>query len=295
MTLRHPISSQSERRCALERRNYRSGQFAQKTAVSVRTLRFYDKVGLLSPAKRSESGYRLYGDADLVRLQHILALKFLGFSLEEIRAFLATSPLDFREALAQQRAMLRERRAQLDAVIAAIERAQQHLDTNEADECDWETLANLIREIQLEQQNTWHKKYFTDDQLQTMQELGEQSYTPEARAKLESRGPWTEADQQRVDEQYAALYAGVRRATAAGEEPGGEAGQTLAGEAIGLLEAFTGGDPEVWAGLQEFWKNHAELPAQKQMMHIPLNDAEAEFLNRAKAIYLERRNEARGA
>src|SRR6476620_7675229 len=124
-TLDHDVTSRcilpAARRCALERRKYRSGQFAQKTAVSVRTLRFYDKVGLLSPAARSESGYRLYGDADLVRLQHILALKFLGFSLDEIRAFLANSPLDFREALAQQRAMLRERRAQLDAVIAAIE------------------------------------------------------------------------------------------------------------------------------------------------------------------------------
>ena len=246
-------------------------------------------MGLLSPAKRSESGYRLYGDADLVRLQHILALKFLGFSLDEIRAFLANSPLDFREALAQQRAMLSERRSQLDAVIAAIERAQQLLDS---DEGDWETLANLIREIQMEQQNTWHKKYFTDEQLQTMQELGEKSYSPEARAKIESRGPWTEADQQRVDEQYAALYAGVRRATAAGQDPGGEEGQRLAGDAIGLIEAFTGGDPEVWAGLQQFWKNHADLPAQKQTMQIPLNDAESAFLNQAKAIFMERRKAA---
>jgi MerR family transcriptional regulator, thiopeptide resistance regulator len=251
-------------------------------------------VGLLSPAKRSEAGYRLYGDADLVRLQHILALKFLGFSLDEIRAFLAHSPLDFREALAQQRAMLRERRAQLDAVITAIDRAQQLLATHGADERDWETLANLIREIQMEQQNTWHKKYFTDEQLQTMQELGERSYTPEARAKLESRGPWTEEDQRRVDAQYAALYAGVRRATAAGHDPGDEAGQALAGEAIGLLEAFTGGDPEVWAGLQQFWKNHADLPAQQRPMQIPLSEAEAAFLEQAKAIHLERRREATG-
>jgi MerR family transcriptional regulator, thiopeptide resistance regulator len=252
-------------------------------------------MGLLSPAKRSESGYRLYGDADLVRLQHILALKFLGFSLDEIRVFLTASPLDLREALAQQRAMLSERRAQLDAVIAAIGRAQQLLATNDADECDWEALANLIREIQMEQQNTWHKKYFTDEQLQTMQELGEQSYTPEARAKLESRGPWTEDDQKRVDAQYAALYAGVRRATAAGQEPGGEEGQALAGQAIGLLEAFTGGDPEIWAGLQQFWKNHADLPAQRQPMQIPLNEAEADFLNQAKAIFMQRRQEAAGA
>ena len=286
MTLRHPVCSRSERRCALDRRNYRSGQFARKTAVSVRTLRFYDKVGLLSPAKRTESGYRLYGDNDLVRLQHILALKFLGFSLEEIGEFLAQSPLGLRDALAQQKAMLRERRSQLDAVLEAIERAEQHLTI---DESDWESLANLIRAIQMGQQNDWHKKYFTDEQLRTLNELGEQSYSSEARAKLESRGPWTEEDQRQVDAQYEELYAGVRRAVAAGQAPGDAEGQALAAKAIGLLEAFTGGDPEIWAGLQEFWKNQAQLPAERQPVQIPLSGAESDFLNEAKGICMQRR------
>ena len=67
------------------RRFYHTGQFARKVAVSVRTLRYYDRVGLLRPAQHTEAGYRLYTDADLVRLQQILALKFLGFSLEEIK------------------------------------------------------------------------------------------------------------------------------------------------------------------------------------------------------------------
>ena len=249
-------------------------------------------MGLLSPAKRTESGYRLYGDGDLVRLQHILALKFLGFSLEEIRAFLAASPLGLREALAQQKAMLRERRAQLDTVLRAIEEAERHL---AADESDWESLANLIRAIQMGQQNDWHKKYFTDEQVQTLAELGERSYSPEARAKLESRGPWTEADQRRVDAEYAELYAGVRRAVAEGREPSGAEGQALAGVAIGLLEAFTGGDPEIWAGLQEFWKNQAQLPVAERPVQIPLNEAEAAFLNEAKGIFMQRRWEGGGS
>src|SRR5438128_10142424 len=63
---------------------YHTGQFAQKADVSVRTLRYYDKVGLLSPSYYTEAGYRLYTDTDFSRLQQILALKFLGFSLREI-------------------------------------------------------------------------------------------------------------------------------------------------------------------------------------------------------------------
>ncbi len=66
---------------------YFTGQFAQKAAVSVRTLQYYDKVGLLSPSLYTEAGYRLYTDEDLSSLQQILALKFLGFSLEEIKVF----------------------------------------------------------------------------------------------------------------------------------------------------------------------------------------------------------------
>lgn len=221
-----------------------------------------------------------------MRLQHILALKFLGFSLDEIREFLAATPLGLREALAQQRAMLRERRDQLDTVLRAIEEAERHL---AVDESDWESLAHLIRAIQLGQHTEWHRKYFTAEQLQTLNELGERSYTPEARAKLEVRGPWTEEDQRQVDEQYAALYAGVRQAVAEGKEPGGTEGQALAGTAIGLLEAFTGGDPEIWAGLREFWKNQAALPAAQRPVQIPLSDAESAFLDEAKGIYLQRR------
>ena len=65
---------------------YKSGEFAKKANVSIRTIRYYDKQELLKPSYVSEAGYRFYTDADFVRLQKILSLKYLGFSLEEIRA-----------------------------------------------------------------------------------------------------------------------------------------------------------------------------------------------------------------
>ena len=87
----------------MDQRFYQSRQFAQKASVSVRTLRFYDKMGLLSPSQYTQSGYRLYTNADLLTLQNILALKFLGFSLEEIRMLLQTGPKRLEEVLAQQK------------------------------------------------------------------------------------------------------------------------------------------------------------------------------------------------
>lgn len=81
MTLRHALYLSPERRKHLDQHFYFISEFAQKASVSVRTLRFYDKVGLLSPTSYTEAGYRLYTDTDFLRLQQILALKFLGFSL----------------------------------------------------------------------------------------------------------------------------------------------------------------------------------------------------------------------
>ncbi len=60
------------------------GELAQKTGLSVRTLHYYDEIGLLSPSHRTEVGYRLYSNQDIIRLQQILSLRQLKFSLKEI-------------------------------------------------------------------------------------------------------------------------------------------------------------------------------------------------------------------
>ncbi len=113
-------------------------------------MRYYDKVGLLSPSQYTESGYRLYTNEDLLSLQNILALKFLGFSLEEIRALLRTGPKLLEEVLAQQKAMMEEKRAQLNTIIEAIEETEQLLQTKR---CNWESIARVIQVIQMGQQN----------------------------------------------------------------------------------------------------------------------------------------------
>mgnify|MGYP004622064341 FL=1 len=64
---------------------YSSGEFAKIAHISVRTVRYYDKINILKPSYISEAGARFYTEADLVRLQQILLLKYLGFSLDDIR------------------------------------------------------------------------------------------------------------------------------------------------------------------------------------------------------------------
>jgi DNA-binding transcriptional MerR regulator len=79
------------------KRHWKVGDLAKLTGLTVRTLRFYDQIGLFSPSGQTESGHRLYRESDLSRLHQILALKELGLSLEEIKSALTgghISPLE---------------------------------------------------------------------------------------------------------------------------------------------------------------------------------------------------------
>ena len=92
-------------------------QVSKLSGVSVRTLHHYDSIGLLRPSMVTESGYRLYGDAALERLQSILLLRELEFSLKEIKTILDTPGFDTVTALEQQIKLLELRRDRLDRLI----------------------------------------------------------------------------------------------------------------------------------------------------------------------------------
>ena len=99
------------------------GEVAALAGVSVRTLHHYDDIGLLVPNVRSASGYRIYDDADLERLQEVLFFRTLGFELAEIRRLMQEPDYDRLGALEQQRAMLERKVGHLRAMIASIDTA----------------------------------------------------------------------------------------------------------------------------------------------------------------------------
>jgi len=104
--------------------SYTVGQVAEWSGVTVRTLHHYEHIGLLSPAGRSSSGYRVYDDADLERLQQILFYRELGFPLDHIAVVLA-APRDAAEHLAYQRGLLLDRIQRLQGIVAAIDHAME--------------------------------------------------------------------------------------------------------------------------------------------------------------------------
>ena len=99
------------------------GEVAKKMGVTVRTLQYYDKEGLLSPSAESEGGRRLYTDKDLITLHQIISLKSLGFSLDDIKERLISleTPTDVANALTDQADDIRQKIEQLQASLSAIE------------------------------------------------------------------------------------------------------------------------------------------------------------------------------
>jgi MerR family transcriptional regulator, thiopeptide resistance regulator len=104
-------------------RTYRVADVARLSGVSIRALHHYDAIGLLVPTGRTEAGYRLYTDADLLRLQQILIGRELGFALEEIKRSLDDPRFDQRQALVEQRRRLEAKAHSLGEMLRAVDAA----------------------------------------------------------------------------------------------------------------------------------------------------------------------------
>ncbi|WP_066643011.1 MerR family transcriptional regulator [Serinicoccus hydrothermalis] len=100
------------------------GQVAEEVGVSVRTLHHYDEIGLVVPSERSHAGYRLYTEADLVRLQHVVVYRRLGFGLEEVAALLEQDA-DVLEHLRRQRSAITDRIGELTELVRSIDTAME--------------------------------------------------------------------------------------------------------------------------------------------------------------------------
>ena len=127
---------------------YQADEFARVAGVTVRTLHHYDRIGLLKPSGYTSAGYRLYRKRDLVRLQQIVTLKFIGFPLIQIKDLLNRNSFDLVTALNQQREIIVEKRRQLDQAIKAIEKAESLLAANS--EPDWDAFRNIIEVINMQ-------------------------------------------------------------------------------------------------------------------------------------------------
>ncbi|WP_313430069.1 MerR family transcriptional regulator [Siminovitchia terrae] len=147
-----------------ENNKYSIGEFSEKTGISIRTLHYYDEIGLLQPEKHSSSGHRIYKHQDILTLQKIISLKFLGYSLDKILDLLHESSIttDLNETLTLHLQALKKEQERIEQSMSAIQRVIKLLE--EEGEVDSAILFSLIHGWQTENiQYEWMEQHRLTD------------------------------------------------------------------------------------------------------------------------------------
>ncbi len=241
---------------------YQTSEFARLTGVTVRTLHHYDRIGLLKPSRRTAKGHRFYCEGDVARLQQIVTLKFLGFSLSDIKNVLDRQSLALQDALRLQREIIEEKRRRLDVAISAIRAAEHSLVDSAAP--DWEAFAKIIEVITMQDNTDWMMTYYSAEAQQALAERGK-DWTPEKQAQIEA--DWNQ------------LFRDVEEAAAAGVDPASAPAQALVARWDGLIAAFTGGHPAITEGLDKLYADSENWQGGFQR---PWSDAVGAFIDAAR-------------
>lgn len=121
---------------------YTAGELAKKLGVSARTVRFYDEKNLLSPQEYSEAGYRLYNEESAERLQKILMLRFMDFSIEQIADMMKEDHFDVKKSLEDQERLLLAKKEHIERILMAVKKTRNTLETSAPD--FWENMRHII-------------------------------------------------------------------------------------------------------------------------------------------------------
>lgn len=139
-------------------------ELSKLTAISVQALHYYDRIGLLKPSVRLANGYRLYSKKDLLKLQQIIALKFFGFELSQIKNLLNTD-IDMIDHFSVQSQFLEEKAKTLFEASQTLNEIIN--DCRRDKSIPWETIIRLIEVYRMKQQfeKTWAGRIFTAEEL----------------------------------------------------------------------------------------------------------------------------------
>jgi DNA-binding transcriptional MerR regulator len=217
---------------------WQTKKFAKIAKVTVRTLHHYDRIGLLKPHRYDRNGFRLYGEREFVRLQQITTLKFIGFSLKQIKEILGEKEFDLAESLRLQRKIIEAQRNRLNLALEAISRAEEVFAENGA--TDWESFNKIIEVINMQQDMDLMRKYYTNSALEKIEER---------------KSLWSPELQERVSREWKELFLEIRAAISKGVKPSEKQAQNLASRWNALIDEFTGGDAEIREGLNKMYRD----------------------------------------
>lgn len=245
---------------------YLIGEFSKRTGISIRTLHYYDEIGLLQPEKHPSSGHRMYKDEDIITLQKIVSLKFLGYSLEKISELLHQSSftVSLNSTLNLHMQKLEEEKAHIERSLAAIRRTITILEDER--EVDSSVLLTLISNMQTEQhQKEWLKKY----QLAEVAEIFDQR---------------SEEEKIAIDKEYIKVAKGLKKLY--GKDVEDKEVQKLVKSYMEAVLTFIGED--VLAELGKMNVEIENLSELEELVTTPFTKEEEEWLIQAMDYYFEK-------
>jgi DNA-binding transcriptional MerR regulator len=207
------------------------GELAKRTGLTVRTLHHYDDIGLLRPSRRTPGGHRLYGRAEVERLQQVASLRHLGLSLEEIAESLSRPEYSLQRVLDLHVERMERQIARQERLRDLVRSLRDRLRAAEEVSVD-----ELTRTIEVTMS---YEKYYTPEQLDQLavrrRQVGEERI-------------------RQVQEEWQELFAAYEKAMAAGLDPASEQVKALARKSAALIREFTGGDPGIATSLGDMYR-----------------------------------------
>lgn len=238
----------------MEKEYLTTGELSKRLNVSVRTIRYYDQIGLVEPSRKETGGKRCYSSKDILKLQKILLLKSLNLSLEDSRSILAEQSID--SILAVHKSLLV---SEIDQLQSSLKHTQSLLNLLELEETiHWEDLISLVAGPQNEKM--W-SHYFSPQQQEVLEER---------LPKLESDGLATK--------KWINIIKRIELCLDNGIPPSSKEGQLILSD-VDILTAETfGDDPKLAAA---FWEARKSSQASEDLGLYAINPAVIEFLELA--------------
>lgn len=217
-------------------REYRVGELAKMTGVTVRTLHHWEEVGLLSPTRRTAAGHRIYGSQALDRVQSIRSMKAVGMSLDQIRDTLHSSEANLGRILRAHRTRIQDQIHMLMGLDARLGKVLTILERE--GEIRNEELLKIMEAM------TAIERHFTREQLQIL------------KSREEAMGP--EAIRA-AQEEWPRLIAGLRRSMEEGLDPGNPKVREMAARWQELVHAFSGGNSAIEESLGTMYRDEPRV------------------------------------
>lgn len=245
------------------------GELARKGGVTVRTLQYYDTNGLLLPSEYSEGGRRMYGRRDIIRLQQILFLKSLGFSLEEIRDRLlpTESAVELEQMFKQQKEVLIGQMSHIQEAVNLMDKVIDEIKLGS--EIGIDTLFAIMGATRLGNPYSFMIRHFSKNQIENFF------------SRFENEDAAVE-----FNKTSQALFAELIELYQRNEDPEGIEGQKMAARWWDLVMLLTKGDPELIQNMFAVGANEDNWPSDVK----DLKEATKSFLGRAISTYLKNNN-----